>query len=129
MKPDVQDMTPAQLDLAVAKIEGIEYVMRGEQPAQRFPFDPERHAHEHISNAEEFCCYVHYKPSTEWGVAGPLIEKYRIDLMAERNHWVGSRFNDLNSDKMLVWEAGPTALMAAMRALVQSKRNEEVRRA
>jgi hypothetical protein len=84
---------------------------------------------EDVSLIGEKCrvvCYPHdydsYSPSTNWALAGPIIERYEIDL--EHVRGVGE----------LVWTAvcwghiahGPTPLISAMRCFVASKFGDEV---
>jgi hypothetical protein len=63
-----------------------------------------------------------YSPSTDWSQGGPLIEEYAICL----------DIHPLEDDSGIYWTAlvnvteaeGPTPLIAAMRALVNSKEKE-----
>ena len=58
--------------------------------------------------------------SSDWGVAGPIIERERIELLpGTLGVWGASIWPEGASDE--TFETGPSALVAAMRALVRSK--------
>lgn len=75
-----------------------------------------------------------WKPSTNWAQGGPIIERERIDVTWSDNQWVAMWWADnsgmaKNSAQRFVHnrqKAGPTPLIAAMRAYVASKMGEEV---
>lgn len=69
-----------------------------------------------------------YSPSTEWRHGGPLIEQFMISISwhgpcAPRS-WSARTANTGRTE--IVHSEGPTALIAAMRALVIGKFGEEV---
>lgn len=67
--------------------------------------------------------------STDWQFGGPLIERARIsigfdvdDYTTPEEPWYG----ECTGEQGYVWDRGPTALVAAMRAYVSSKFSEEI---
>lgn len=77
---------------------------------------------------EEFCWAdqhfrdednVWFSPTDDWAQAGPIIERYEIDLRAvEEGVWEASNIFD---DLEFHYFQGPTPLIAAMRCYVASK--------
>jgi hypothetical protein len=71
-----------------------------------------------------------YKPSESWEQAGPIIDREHIDLSHQQEHGyvTASIFVDRGKGEvdMPGHQDGPTALIAAMRAYVQSKLGDEV---
>lgn len=73
---------------------------------------------------DNFCVALHY--STDWSRGGPLIEEYKVCLVEMDGEWFAafapgemlSEWSDLGD--------GPTALVAACRAIVRSKLGETV---
>ena len=70
-----------------------------------------------------------FQPSTNWTIAGPLIERERIDLLGcvygPAGDWTASR----PRERHVGWRhlaTGPTPLVAAMRCLVMSRLGDEV---
>jgi hypothetical protein len=58
--------------------------------------------------------------SSDWGVAGPIIERERIELLPGlHGAWGASIWPEGAPDE--TFETGPSALVAAMRAYVRSK--------
>jgi hypothetical protein len=71
---------------------------------------------------------VVYEPSVDWELAGPIIERERIDL-DQGSEWVTAMIHDdLGDDNFseIAVGVGPTPLIAAMRAYVASKFGETV---
>ena len=118
----VCDLEGAQLDYWVAKAEGIPVDMEGGDCW---------HASapgETVDGADFYC------PSSEWALAGPIIERERINVEC----WPDS--NQPSSERTVFWAAtrwgleprpdvhaeGPTPLIAAMRCFVASKFGDEV---
>ncbi len=111
MKHKTAELTGALLDEAVAKAEGLQSWTAT------------------MPNA--FC------PSSDWGRAGPIIERERIGLESGHEQgWLaalpasramrdGPQSWD-QYDKAEGWQIGPTPLIAAMRCYVASKFGEEV---
>ncbi|WP_259469836.1 DUF2591 domain-containing protein [Pseudomonas syringae] len=67
-----------------------------------------------------------YQPSTDWSHGGPLIEKYRVDLILERDGLVGAYLNDEEGYPQTDDSYGPTQLIAACRAIVAHKIGDTV---
>ena len=104
MKIETNRLTGVELDWAVAKCEG--YVAG---PSGSYWIN------------EDEC--VDFRPSTNWGQGGPIIEREKIGL-----EWTGDWFADIFIEaegKHLITH-GPTPLIAAMRCYVASKLGEEV---
>lgn len=98
------ELTGAALDWAVARIEG-------------FPADTARFIDIFIyqNRTGQGYCY-----SRDWSLAGPIIERERIDLRGDGDGgWVA--YDNLNPE-----QAGPTPLIAAMRCYVASMLGDEV---
>lgn len=63
-----------------------------------------------------------YSPSTDWSQCGPLIEKYRPDLMAsDEREFMACLNNDDRCLEPLIVANGPTYLIAACRAIAAAK--------
>lgn len=76
-----------------------------------------------------------YRPSTDWAHGGPNIERHNITLLdpnyCNSGQWEAymGAFPDVRDDRvvgMVAAGAGPTPLIAAMRAYVASKFGDEV---
>lgn len=67
-----------------------------------------------------------YAYSSEWERGGPIIEQERIEVgfMGAEHGWQAAANPDAQADWAIPWHDGPTPLIAAMRALVASKRGE-----
>lgn len=64
------------------------------------------------------------KFSTDWSLAGPIIERELLDLSADTRHPADTRWQaDNGQDKA---SCGPTPLVAAMRCYVVSKFGDEI---
>jgi hypothetical protein len=64
-----------------------------------------------------------FNPSTKWACGGPIIEREKINLRFHQ-HYIGAFIFVHGQPKHL--ETGGTALIAAMRCYVASKRGDEV---
>ena len=62
---------------------------------------------------------VNYRPSTEWYLAGPIIEREMIDIQCLPTKQGGFIWRTVNAD-------GPTPLIAAMRCYVASKMGDDI---
>ena len=74
------------------------------------------------SQADRLVCLVDglpYAPSSNWCQGGPLIEREKIMIARGRNHWIAGVSDFVDRDAARICK-GPTALIAAMRALVQA---------
>lgn len=98
MKTKTQDLTGPALDWAVAKAYGMEFSFE-ESPLHEM---------------------TDWQPSTEWALAGPIIERERIELRGDGDGgWIA--YDNLTPEK-----SGPTPLIAAMRCYVASKLGDTV---
>jgi len=101
----VSDLAGSQLDFWVAKAEGVEPTVDTQ---------------------------LKYSPSTDWTVAGPIIDREGIALSpmpAKGGTWCAismGRLTTRPSGGTGVWMEGPTPLIAAMRAYVRAKFGPEV---
>ena len=103
MKTKVSELTGAALNLAVAKIIGLDIeVMYGVV---------------HIKDDDE-----PFMPDIDWAAGGPIIEREMIDIGAYRNAWRAARYVGTAP----TYGYGPTPLIAAMRCYVASKLGDEV---
>lgn len=106
------ELTGAALDWAVAKCEVMpaDWSFSCSKTEARFL---EIFTYQHESR--KGYCY-----SRDWSLAGPIIERERIDLRGDGDGgWIA--FDNLNPE-----QAGPTPLIAAMRCYVASKLGDEV---
>ena len=73
-----------------------------------------------------------YSPSSDWSLAGPIIEREKIDLFTEKGtpeSWCASVARYQNGKRLVGWRIhayGPTPLIAAMRCYVASKLDDTV---
>ena len=117
----VAELEGVELDLWVAKADGVDAVLSdvytdGSRSAVTF------YCRDHNGILDGRC----YSPSRHWGDGGAIIERERIALdpiTRNRNHTAEWQAQ--------VWvpfavQTGPTPLIAAMRAFVESKFGEEV---
>lgn len=103
-----QDLIGVALDWAVAKVVGEEVTVMPGMEWKSY----------HVWTAGAFKLY---SPSSIWSDCGPLIESYRIGLS-----WVRDGYSahpaKLNAPTFYI--CGPTALVAACRAIVMDKLGE-----
>ena len=104
----VSDLSGAALDWAVAKCEGrspshCEGIVR----ATAHPAFPD--------NSPMFGPELNY--SSDWSLAGPIIERERIAIGEEYGEWFAHIKNDTYNGS----HSGPAPLIAAMRCYVASK--------
>ena len=102
MKVQTSDLIGAQLDWAVAKCEPVR-VADAEMP----------------DVFEEMHRTGAYNYSTDWSQGGPIIDREKIELENDGFQW----WARIRADEDF---SGPTALIAAMRALVASKLGDEL---
>lgn len=116
MKHKTSELEGALLDAAVAKAADVRLVDRYVEDGRRAVFD----SGGTFRDA--------YTPSTSWALGGPLIERERISVyQSDRGGWSALPRGWLSDpDRKPPFVAGPTPLMAAMRAFVASKLGEEV---
>lgn len=66
-----------------------------------------------------------WSPSTDWAQGGPIIEHEKLNIWPHDDEWCASYTKDLVKNRS-AGIAGPTPLIAAMRAYVCSVFGEEV---
>lgn len=105
----VTDLSGPALDWAVAKCEGVKIDRFPEAPRSLF-YGP---------------CFAKYKPSSDWSLAGPIIEREKIDTLAHLIHGQWVAVYVVTGEEP--WEfRGPTPLIAAMRCYVASRLGDTV---
>ena len=70
-----------------------------------------------------------FRPSTNWAQGGSIIEREKIDCIADPNGkdvWMGQLYAARLAGNKVVRAYGPTPLIAAMRCYVASKLGDEV---
>ena len=70
-----------------------------------------------------------WRPPTNWAQGGPIIEREKIDCVADPNGkdvWMGQLYATRLSGEKVIRAYGPTPLIAAMRCYVASKLGDEV---
>ena len=124
------ELTGAALDWAVAKARGflepeevfgemrIRVVVVSDEHSTSVVFNPKYYGH---YGPEDF------DPSTNWGLAGSIIEEERISLTPRDYGWDALYHDRLfEEDGSDFFMRGPTPLIAAMRCYVASKLGDEV---
>jgi hypothetical protein len=96
------ELQGAALDWAVAIAEGDELAAKNIEHPHHAKFYPK------------------ISPSTDWAIAGPIIERERISIASIDPHWQASVAPDYEGVD------GPTPLVAAMRCYVASKLGDTV---
>ena len=114
MKLKTSELQGAVLDWAVAKAEGIEL---SNGCYNRLLVDGR------MSTGQKML--TPYNPSTDWALAGPIIERERIGFKytgtaMEFVAWVNGELSTVND------QHGPTPLIAAMRCYVASKFGDDL---
>lgn len=112
----VADLEGAELDLWVAKADGVDAVLSdacadGSRDAVTF------YCRDHDGILDGRC----YRPSKHWGDGGPLLEKYAIGF-----HPISDAEWQAEEHITCCTGRGATPLIAAMRAFVASKFGETV---
>lgn len=67
-----------------------------------------------------------YSPSSDWSQGGPIIERHKIMVAWNVDHWISGANAALDDPHDRIW-SGRTALIAAMRAHVASVFGDDVR--
>lgn len=109
MKERIDDLTGKALDWAVAQLEHSGKEMG-------------RHAHSDqlvIPELDEPLCY--YDASSNWIIAGPIIEREKIDLFHQNNRSMGAIYMATDEDPHPSPFFGDTVIEAAMRCYVYKK--------
>lgn len=115
----VAELEGAQLDFWVAKTAGLRPILTGAViPVCRLEIAPS----------------IPFSPSKEWSLAGPIIERERIDVtyhaLSDGGRWEAGmhKWSKAPGFTMtaIAGGSGPTPLIAAMRCFVASKFGDEV---
>ena len=122
---NVGELIGAMLDAAVAKAGGIRFFV--EFDVRPNPMEPRCTWHGKDDGSPEGAPDFEraYSPSTEWAIAGPIIERERLALIPgapDTGNWGAHLGGPLGAE--ILW--GPTPLIAAMRAYVASKFGETI---
>ncbi len=119
MKLKTSELTGTALDRAVATCEGYKYNDGTGLLYRSNPMD---------DGALEHIYFAGYKPSTDWGTGGPIIERGWIELTLNTDviggEWVASIADDVPDGYHSA--TGATPLIAAMRCYVASKLGDTV---
>lgn len=112
-------MTTAQIDLLVAKLEGVEVELYNGHVAIRLPFDPEGPAHAFASDHE--CMWRFFEPTNDWDIIGPIADREQIHLSHGTVN--GERFSqaayaDADGDAVLCQATGACGPEAVARSYV-----------
>ena len=105
------ELTGAALDWAVAKCEGATDEWRSDGPFWWHGVPCIR-----IGGHD-----VNYRPSTDWALAGPIIEREKVELFIRDEKWFAYSSNSTPQDFY-----GETPLIAAMRCYVASKLGDDI---
>jgi len=108
------ELTGAALDWAVAKCEGKNGVLHDDGITRCI-----------VVAAPSGVYKGTYRPSINWAQGGPIIEREKIDVIADPNGkdvWMGRLYQNHQARKAF----GATPLIAAMRCYVASKLGDEV---
>ena len=115
MKVKTSEASGPVLDWMVAKCEGVGF---GDASIYAMTAD------EAYENEQDV-----WAPSTDWAQGGPIIEREKIDCIADPNGkdvWMGQLYATRLGGHKVIRAYGPTPLIAAMRCYVASKLGNEV---
>lgn len=119
MRYKVSELSGDLLDAAVAKAEGETFRLHG---GCQIPVV-------YVGHDEPSGEWGDYSPSTDWDIAGPIIQRERITIVAHDDEWecsIPDPDPDHESADWRFFVQGKTPLIAAMRAYVASKFGEEI---
>lgn len=105
-----RDLAGRALDLAVARAEGLVYT-------DGWLVRPSRRANGRWK-CEHTMPLADYRPSQDWEVAGPIIEREQIGVCRDHLGWVAHKGHGLWQSYTV---AGDNALQAAMRCYIISR--------
>jgi len=124
MKYKTSELTGALLDAAVAKAVGLAYEIHADKVwGDGYGIT--------IVNQSPACWTGagYYEPSTDWRTGGQIIDREKISMIVDDGHTDAYVRLMTNHGELAGSDghgAGPTPLIAAMRAFVASKLGEEV---
>lgn len=128
-------LTGTALDWAVATCEGWAIPVRksswfgGDEPWLELRLGAQQWVSEPTFEAVKRRQLWELAYSTDWAQGGPIIEREKIDCVADPNGkdvWMGQFYATRLSGEKVIRAYGPTPLIAAMRCYVASKLGEEV---
>ena len=129
MKIKTRELIGPALDLAVAKCEGYDRDKYMKSPDIRKDVNNKVIGIMVPNNRD----YIWFRPSTDWALAGPIIERERICVgwayprtVTKETQAVASYFEPIHAALETHRMFGPTPLIAAMRCYVASKLGDEV---
>ena len=105
-----RDLAGEALDLAVARAEGLVYT-------DEWPVRPSRRANGRWKG-EHTMPLADYRPSQDWELAGPIIEREQISICCDSRGWLAHKGYGLWQSYLAT---GDNALQAAMRCYVISR--------
>lgn len=121
------ELTWALLDYWTGRAEGIEKGQLDVRQVQRpDPGTPDIIC-VRIASASDWCKgppISRYDPSTNWALCGPLLEKYKIELLSVGDGWCVSHWE--RSQFALNKEIGTAATVTICRAVVRAAFGDEV---
>lgn len=118
MKIKTSELSGVALDWAVAQVAGVEVEMRYDRELTKVH---DRHGIRLIESIRSI-----YSPSTYWSQGGPLIERFKVDIITERDCLVSAYANDDKYQPLTEDMYGSDHLIAACRAIVAAKLGDEV---
>ena len=74
----IEHLTTQEIDLLIAKLEGVEVVIHKGHVAREMEFEPEGLMNDY--DLKLFKMWKFYEPSKDWSIAGPIIEREKINL-------------------------------------------------
>jgi hypothetical protein len=104
------ELTGAALDWAVAKCEGVPVRWGSKRKVFLIPDIPG----------------VTWKPSTDWSLMGPIIEREHISLNQRQDGWWGACIQYNYDDEARSIQLSHWPLISAARCFVQSKLGDDV---
>lgn len=123
MQTMTRDLDGAALDLAVAMAQGRKEIkiFAPSRPSDRGRIEVRYNPEPRASTAR-------FNPTEDWQIAGPIIERERLQITTHGDDWVVSSPNPVEIDgcRRYVFASGSTALVAAMRCFVETKLGDEV---
>jgi hypothetical protein len=102
------------LDPTFTGVESFEFSTTGRKVCRLVPNNPFRQD------------YQIFSPSTEWEQGGALIDRHLKLLESEIDEWGAMALGEYEDGPEECFETGPTALVAACRAIVAAKLGETV---
>ena len=114
---NVAELEGAVLDAAVAKAEGLEFDVKAGLCYTLVDTD----------QVPEGSWWLPFHPSSSWFQGGAIIERERITITAKSDYWECSiPLPTEGCEDWCLFIQGPTPLVAAMRAFVAKKLDENV---